>query len=103
MPDRPLQWHDRQRPRPSRHRRGQEVLFGRKEFHNFTVFRAQPLGGYPGGVIEHFNEARALKGKDPKFGKQLLLPNAQTECATGQILGLIVARAWLNDRLFAVR
>jgi hypothetical protein len=80
-----------------------ESLFGRKEFHNFTVFRAQPLGGYPGSVIEHFNEARALKGKDPKFGKQLLLTNAQTECATGQILGLIVARAWLNDRLFAVR
>jgi hypothetical protein len=37
-------------------------------------------------VIEHFNEARALQGKDTKFGEQLLLANPQAERATGQVV-----------------
>jgi hypothetical protein len=37
-------------------------------------------------VIEHFNETRALQSKDTEFGEQLLLANAQTECAAGQVV-----------------
>jgi hypothetical protein len=32
------------------------------------------------------HEARALQGKDTEFGKQLLLANAQTERAAGQVV-----------------
>src|SRR5262249_54075664 len=64
-----------------------QPVFGRKILHNFTVFRLQPFGGYPGGMVEHFNKARALKGKDTELGEKLLLTNAQTECATGQVVG----------------
>jgi hypothetical protein len=54
-------------------------------------------------VIEHFNEARALQGKDTEFGKQLLLANAQTECATGQVVRLTVTGLAFNNRLFRHR
>jgi hypothetical protein len=37
-------------------------------------------------VIKHFHEARALQGMDTKFGEQLLLANALTECATSQVV-----------------
>jgi hypothetical protein len=37
-------------------------------------------------MIQHFHEARALQGKNTKFGEQLLLANAQTERATSQIV-----------------
>ena len=80
-----------------------QAVLCRKILHNFTIFCAQTFGCDPGGVIEHFNEARALKGKDAKFGKQLLLTNAQTECATGEIIGLIFVRTALNNRLFVIR
>ena len=45
------------------------------------VSRSEPFRCHSGGVIEHFNEARALQGKDTEFGKQLLLTNAQTAVA----------------------
>ena len=39
-----------------------------------------------GGVIEHPDEVRALQGQDSEFGKELLLANAQTERAAGQVV-----------------
>jgi hypothetical protein len=34
-------------------------------------------------MIEHFIKARALKGKDAQLGKEFLLMNTQTKCASG--------------------
>jgi hypothetical protein len=37
-------------------------------------------------VIEHFDEARALKGEYTELGQQFLLANAHTERASAQVV-----------------
>jgi hypothetical protein len=54
-------------------------------------------------MIEHFNKARALKGKNAKFGEQLLLTNAQSERAARQIVRLTFVWLWLDDGHFTLR
>jgi hypothetical protein len=53
-------------------------------------------------MIEHADETRALKRKDPQFGKELLLANPLTKSAGGQLVGVIIAWRGLNDRFFLV-
>ena len=43
------------------------------------------------------------RGKDTEFGEQFLLANAQTECATGQVVRLTVTGLAFNNRLFRHR
>ena len=80
----------------------EETVFCRNVFQDFAVFGTQPFRRHPRGVIEHADEVRALKGQDAEFGKQLLLPNTQTQCTPGQILWNIVVRLRLNDRFALV-
>jgi hypothetical protein len=47
----------------------QKPVLIRDVFHHFAVFRPQTFRSNSRGVIEHFNEARALQGKDTKFGE----------------------------------
>ncbi|MGA7389619.1 MAG: hypothetical protein WBW99_17060 [Pseudolabrys sp.] len=77
----------------------QKPVLGRNVLHHFAVFRSQTFRRRPGGVVEHFKEARALQGDDTEFGEQLLLANTQTKRATGQVVCLTIA-GLLNDRLF---
>jgi len=55
------------------------------------------------GVIEHADEARALKRQHAQFSKELLLANTLTKSAGRQLVGLIVAWRSLDDRLFLIR
>src|SRR5215813_9758241 len=64
----------------------QKPILSRDVFHNFAVFRPKTFSGDSRGVIKHFHEARALQSKDTKFGEELLLVNAQTQCATSQVV-----------------
>ena len=54
-------------------------------------------------VIEHPGEVGALQGKHTELRQQLLLANAQTECATGQVVRLTVTGLAFNNRLFRHR
>ena len=54
-------------------------------------------------MIEHFDEARALQGKDTEFGEQLLLANARTERASAQVVWLTTIGSVLNDWFFRIR
>ncbi|MGE5773567.1 MAG: hypothetical protein ACM3Z4_16320 [Hyphomicrobiales bacterium] len=87
---------------PADARANEEPALGRHVLHHFAVFRPQTFRRRPGGVVEHFNEARALQGDDTEFGEKLLLANAHTERATGQVVCLTIA-GLLNDRLFRFR
>src|SRR6516162_456480 len=53
----------------------QKPVLIRDVFHHFAVFRPQTFRSNSGGVIDHFNEARALQGEDTELGEQLLLAN----------------------------
>jgi hypothetical protein len=67
-----------------------ETLVCREVLQDFAVFGVQAFGRHPGSVVEQIGEARALQGQDPKFGEQLLLPNACPEHAAGRIFGFAV-------------
>ena len=69
----------------------EKAVLGRDVFHHFAVFSAQSLGRHTHGVIEHADEARALKRQHAQFSKELLLANTLTKSAGGQLVGLIVA------------
>src|SRR5262249_4478706 len=81
----------------------QKPILSRDVFHNFAVFRPQTFRRHSRGVIKHFREARALQGKDTKFGEQLLLANAQTECATNQVVWLTITGLAFNNWFFRPR
>src|SRR4029078_13163455 len=88
---------------PADTRANQKPVLGRNVLHHFTVLRPEPFRSHSGGVIEHFNEASTRQAKAPEFGKQLLLANAQTECATGQVVRLTVTGLGFNNPLFRHR
>src|ERR1700733_2179354 len=61
----------------------QKAVLGWNVLQDFAIFRIQSFGCHACRMIEHADEARALKRKDPQFGKELLLANPLTKSAGG--------------------
>jgi hypothetical protein len=60
----------------------QKTVLRRYILQYFAVFRTQSFGCHTRGVIEHIDEARALKRKKPQFSKNPLLANALSKSAS---------------------
>src|SRR6202034_2082319 len=87
---------------PADARPHQEPVVGRKIFQRLAELGFEALGGQPHGVVEQLRERRALEGRDPELGQNLLLPDAQAQRAAvgrGQDLAI---RRHLDDGLLGL-